>query len=237
MTKGGVCNLPNFEPLLLMMDHTGNFATQVAHLNTPELEVSSNDHAVGQVIDAVSHSPCWSSTAIFIIEDDSQNGPDHVDAHRSVGFIASPWVRSNSIVHTNYNTTSMLRTIEDILGVQPLGLQDATAEPMSDAFSTTPNLQPYSAIIPGDLCQSPVDPALVPGCSSPSARKSKAYRPLHAGAWWQHQSDANYLVWNAPDKNDASIYNTLLWNGIKGSTPYPSASAPSSARIDSDDAR
>jgi YVTN family beta-propeller protein len=236
MTKGGVCNMPSFEPVVLMMDHTGDFSTQVAHLNTPELEVSSNDHAVGQLIDAVSHSPCWSSTAVFVIEDDSQNGPDHVDAHRSPGFIASPWVRSNSIVHTNYNTTSMLRTIEDILGVEPLGLQDATAEPMSDAFTTRPNLQPYNVIIPGALCQAPVDPTLVPGCSKPSSLKSKAYRSLHAGTWWQHQSDENHLVWNAPDKNDPSIYNQLLWTGIMGDKPYPSETAPMSATRDPDDA-
>ena len=209
-------NLPTFEPLLLMMDHTGNFATQVAHLNTPELEVSSNDHAVGEVIDAVSHSPYWSSTAIFVIEDDSQNGDDHVDAHRSVAFIASPWVNSDSVVHTNYNTDSMLRTMEDIMGIAPLGLTDANAEPMSDAFTRTPNLQPYDAIIPGALCAAPVDPTLVPTCFNPSARKSPAYHSLHTGAWWQQQSDANHLVWNAPDRNDPALYNRLLWLGIKG---------------------
>ena len=237
MTKNGVCGMPSFEPLLLMMDHTGNFSTQVAKLNTPELEVSSNDHAVGQVIDALSHSPCWSSTAVFVIEDDSQNGPDHVDAHRSIAFVASPWVRTNSLVHTNYNTTSMLRTIEDILGVKPLGLQDSTAEPMSDVFTTTPNLQPYSTIVPGDLCQPPVDPTLVPACFNPAARKSKAYRPLHAGAWWQHQSDANHLVWNAPDKNNAAVYNRLLWAGVKGDAPYPGSDLRASADRDADDGR
>ena len=237
MTKNGVCNMPNFEPLLLMMDHTGDFATQAAHLNTPELEVSSNDHAVGQVIDAVSHSACWSSTAVFIIEDDSQNGPDHVDAHRSVAFIASPWVRTNAIVHTNYNTTSMLRTIEDLLGVQPLGLQDATAEPMSDVFATKPNLQPYNAIVPGDLCRSPVDPKLAPACFNPSARKSSAYRPLHAGAWWERQSQENHLVWNAPDRNDPAVYNKLLWTGIMGDKPYPAAAGSQEASRDSESSR
>jgi len=239
MTTAGVCAMPNFEPLLLMMDHTGSFKTQVAHLNTPELEVSSNDHAVGQVIDAVSNSPCWSSTAIFVIEDDSQNGPDHVDAHRSIAFVASPWVRPHSIVHTNYNTTSMLRTIEDILGVQPLGLQDATAEPMSDIFAMTPNLQPYTVIVPSDLCQAPVDPTLVPACSNPNALKSQAYRSAHSGTWWEQQSQANHLVWNGPDKNDASLYNRLLWTGIMGDKPYPPNAGASdfAGSRDSDDGK
>jgi DNA-binding beta-propeller fold protein YncE len=243
MTAKGVCNMPNFEPVVLMMDHTGAFynpATgtgNVAHLNTPELDQSSNDHALGELVEAVSKSPCWSSTAIFVIEDDSQNGPDHVDAHRSIGFIASPWVRSNSIVRTNYNTTSMLRTIEEILGVEPLGLEDATAEPMSDVFTTKPNLAQYKAIIPLDLCANGVDPTLVPGCSDPSALKSKAYRLQHAAGWWARQSDLNHLVWDGPDKNDPVVYNRILWNGVMGDKPYPNETAALGSTGDSDETK
>jgi YVTN family beta-propeller protein len=242
MTAKGVCSMPNFESLLLMMDHTGDYYNpmtgtgNVAHLETPDQEQSSNDHSVGLVIDALSHSPCWPSTAVFIIEDDSQNGPDHVDAHRSIGFVVSPWVRTNSLVHTNYNTTSMLRTIEDILGVEPLGLQDATAEPMSDVFTMQPNLQPYSMIIPGALCVPPVLSTLVPACFNPGARKSQPYIPLHAGAWWAQQSEADHLVWNGPDKNDPAVYNQLLWTGMMGDKPYPGEIGTSSATRDSDGA-
>lgn len=218
-------NLPSFEVLTLPMNHTGAYGTNVAHLNTPELDQSSNDHAVGQIVDAVSHSPYWKTTAIFITEDDAQDGPDHVDAHRSTAFVISPWVAHSSVVHTNYNTTSMLHTMEDLLGVNYLGFNDANAEPMSDAFTTTPDLQPYNAIIPGALCQPPVDPTLVPACFNPNALKSKAYRSLHAGAWWEEQSKINHLVWNGPDKNNASLYNRLLWEGVVGNSPDQGPSA------------
>lgn len=230
-------NLPSFEVLTLMMNHTGNYGTNVANLNTPELDQSSNDHAVGQLIDAVSHSPYWASTAIFITEDDAQDGPDHVDSHRSTAFVVSPYVAHNSVVHTNYNTDSMLHTMEDLLGVNYLGFNDANAEPMSDVFATQPDLQPYDAIIPGSLCLPPVDPTLVPACSSPNAKKSKAYRSLHNGAWWESQSRAHHMVWNGPDKNDSAISNRLLWEGVVGTTPpdeAPSADAPAH---DLDDAK
>jgi len=214
-------DLPSFEILTLMMNHTGDYGSNVAHLDTPELDQSSNDHAVGELVDAVSHSPYWASTAIFITEDDAQDGPDHVDSHRSTAFVISPWVAHNAVVHTNYNTDSMLHTMEDILGVNYLGFNDANAEPMSDVFAMTPNLQPYNVIIPGALCLPPVDPALVPGCHDPSVRKFNAYHSLHAGAWWEEESEARHLVWNGPDKNDSSLYNRLLWDGVVGDGRYP----------------
>jgi len=86
----------------------------------------------------------WKDTAIFVVEDDAQNGPDHVDAHRSTVFVASPYTDSGSVVHTMYNSTNVLRTIEDILGVNHLGLNDANAFPMSDVFIKEPNLSPMS---------------------------------------------------------------------------------------------
>ena len=113
---------------------------------------------------AVSHSPFWKDTAIFVIEDDSQDGPDHVDAHRSVVQVISAYTRPGAVVHTRYDTTSMLRTMEDILGISPLGLNDANARPMSDVFADTPDLRPYDAIVPGVLCGKPVDPTLAPSC-------------------------------------------------------------------------
>jgi YVTN family beta-propeller protein len=228
-------DLPSLEVLTIMMNHTGAYSSNVAHLNTPELDQSSNDHAVGELVDAVSHSKYWASTAIFITEDDAQDGPDHVDSHRSTAFVISPWVAHNSVVNTNYNTDSMLHTMEDILGVNYLGFNDANAESMSDVFATQPELQPYDVIIPGALCQPPVDPALVPTCYDPNARKSKAYRSLHAGAWWEAQSKANHLVWNGPDKNDAATYNRLLWKGVVGNQAYPDAVDTATPGADSGD--
>jgi YVTN family beta-propeller protein len=212
--------LPSFEFMTLMMDHTGDFSTNVGGLQTPTLDVSSNDHAIGELVDAVSHSPYWSSTAIFIEEDDAQAGQDHVDAHRQVGFVISPWTKHGAVIDTYYTSESILRTMEDLLGADHLGFNDANTPPMDDAFTKTPNLTPYSVIVPGDLCQPPVNPQLVPSCQS-SAKKSGTIRARHNGAWWQ--SHTRNLSFDGPDRNDALAYDKLLWHGLVGDRPYPSA--------------
>jgi YVTN family beta-propeller protein len=212
-------NLPSFEFMTLMLDHTGNFSTNVGNLDTPTLEVSSNDHAIGQVVAAVSHSPYWSSTAIFIEEDDAQAGQDHVDAHRQVGFVISPWTKHGAVIDQFYNSDSVLRTIEDLLGADHLGFNDANSPSMDDVFTKKPNLAPYTAIVPGDLCQPPVAQGLV-GCAK-GGPKSGTIRQRHDGAWWQART--RNLSFDGPDENDALAYDKLLWQGLVGDRPYPSA--------------
>jgi len=219
--KGG---LPNFEMVDFMEDHFGNFGSNVGHLENPLAEMASNDYAVGRLVEAVSNSPYWQSTAIFVVEDDAQNGPDHVDAHRSTIFIASPYVKSGAVVHTMYNSTNVLRTIEDILGVGHLGLNDANALPMSDVFVQQPNLQPYIAPIPGILCEPPVDPTLVPECNNPQGRPiTAAVKSLHDGAWWAQATKG--FNFKHPDMINSDLFNRVLWQGIMGDDkPYPGAS-------------
>jgi YVTN family beta-propeller protein len=216
-------DLPSFEMVDFMEDHFGNFGTNAANLENPLAQMASNDYAVGRLVEAVSNSPYWQSTAIFVVEDDAQNGPDHVDAHRSTVFIASPYVNSGSVVHTMYNSTSVLRTIEDILGVGHLGLNDANAVPMSDVFIQQPNLQPYIAPIPGILCEPPVDPALVPECKNPGNRPiTAAVKPLHDGAWWAQATKG--FNFKHPDMVNSDLFNRVLWKGIMGDDkPYPGA--------------
>jgi hypothetical protein len=214
--------MPNFEFMPIMMDHTGSFDTNVANLNAPELDVASNDHAIGQIVDAVSRSPYWASTAIFIFEDDSQAGSDHVDSHRSPGFVISPYTRHNSVVHTFYSTINIDRTIEDLLGMDHLGFNDANAASMDDVFALQPDLQPYNVLIPGSLCKPPVDQSLVPDCFNPAmqSRITRAITPLHNGRWWVNSTKK--LSFRHPDENDADSYNRLLWAGIVGErVPYP----------------
>jgi len=86
---------------------------------------------------------------IFVVENDAQDGPDHVDAHRSPGYVISAYTKRNSVVHTFYNTLNMIRTLEDLLGMNHLGMNDANSEPMADVFTTEPNLSPYTALLPG----------------------------------------------------------------------------------------
>ncbi len=214
-------NLPNFEVVDFMNDHFGNFTSNIAHLENPLAQMASNDYALGRLVEAVSNSQYWKDTAIFVLEDDAQNGPDHVDAHRSTVFIASPYTKGQSVIHTNYNSTNVLRTIEDILGVNYLGLNDANALPMSDVFSREPNLQPYVAPIPGILCEPPVDPTLVPECKNPAGRPiTVAVKPLHDGAWWAQATKG--FNFSHPDMVDSDLFNRILWNGIMGNDkPYP----------------
>jgi YVTN family beta-propeller protein len=223
-------NLPNFEMVDFMNDHFGNFSSNIAHLENPLAQMASNDYAVGRLVEAVSNSPYWKDTAIFVVEDDAQNGPDHVDAHRSTVFVISPYTKSGAVVHTNYNSVNVVRTIEDILGVNYLGLNDANAVPMSDVFIRQPNLQPYVAPIPGILCQPPVDPTLVPECNNPGNRPiTAAVKPLHDGAWWA-QATKGFNFKHA-DLVDSDLFNRVLWKGIMGDDkPYPGAGVQQAKR-------
>ena len=136
--------LPQFEYLWLPNDHT--FGSRPGKL-TPVALVAQNDYAVGTLVEKISHSQVWRSSAIFIIEDDSQDGADHVSDQRTTLYLASPYARGG-VIHDHYATTSVLRTIEIILGMPPLSTYDAMAVPMYGAFDSTLRLLPYQAVPP-----------------------------------------------------------------------------------------
>ncbi len=133
--------MPRLTIVRLGNDHTAG--TKKGE-RTPRAMVAENDVALGRLVEAISHSPFWKDTAIFVIEDDAQNGSDHVDAHRTVGFVISPYTRRKGLVDsTMYATVSLLRTMELILGLPPLSQHDAGATPMTNAFTDVPDLAPY----------------------------------------------------------------------------------------------
>ena len=132
--------LPNFMVMCLPEDHTAG--TRPGR-PTPKAAVASNDYGLGLIVERLSHSPYWPQTAIFVIEDDSQDGPDHVDARRTTGFVISPYVKRKTVDSTFYTTSSMLRTIELLLGLPPLSQFDAAAPPMYAALGDAPDLTPY----------------------------------------------------------------------------------------------
>ena len=138
--RGG--NLPALEIMRLPNDHTAY--TKTGFL-TPQAYVAQNDRAFGRIVDAVSHSPYWKSTAIFAIEDDAQNGPDHVDDQRTTFYLASPYA-SGGVHHTHYSSTAVLRTIELLLGLPPMSIYDAVAPPMYDAFDMRADMRPFSSV-------------------------------------------------------------------------------------------
>jgi YVTN family beta-propeller protein len=134
-------NLPNLMILWLPNDHTYG-TTPGKH--TPRAMVADNDLALGMIVDAVSHSKYWNETAIFVLEDDAQDGPDHIDCHRSPAFVISPWVKRGEADHTMYDTVSMLKTIELILGLPPMSQYDAVAVPMVNCFNDSLDPTPYN---------------------------------------------------------------------------------------------
>lgn len=210
-------NLPGLSLVRLMHDHTGNYSTAISGVNTPELDQADNDYAVGLLVQAVARSKNYShNTLIFVIEDDSQDGGDHVDAHRSIGFIVGPYVRQGYVDSKRYNTVSMLRTIEDILGTPHLNLNDAYAEPMADAFDLHQANWSYSAT-PSALLAGTTLP--IPSSAFDSATLRNPPRPLHDSTWWAAQTRGmDFLI---PDHLDTAKYNRILWQGTMGNKPYP----------------
>jgi len=135
--------LPRLNTLRFINDHTEGLS-KGAH--TPIAMVADNDLAVGQFIEYLSKSPVWKESAVFILEDDAQDGADHIDAHRSTAYVVSPYTRRNFVDSTPYTTNSMLRTIELILGLPPMSQHDAAATPMWRCFTNKPDFRPYKAI-------------------------------------------------------------------------------------------
>jgi YVTN family beta-propeller protein len=188
--------MPRLMVMRLGNDHT--FGTQPGKLSPFSL-VADNDVALGRLVEAVSKSRFWPSIAIFVLEDDAQNGPDHVDSHRSPAFVISPFVKHKLVDSTMYNTASMLRTMELILGLKPMTQFDAAAHPMSAAFQATPDLAPYVAEKP----RVPLDQRN-PKFSATAARSARL-----------DFSDADRI-------NDDEL-NDILWRAIKGAPAPPPA--------------
>ena len=136
-------NFPNFIILWLPNDHTSGtrFGSP-----TPEAQVADNDLALGQIVDAVSHSRFWTNTCIFAVEDDPQTGWDHVSGYRTTAYVASPYTKRGVTISTQYNQTSLLRTMELMLGLPPMNQMDATATPMFDCFTNTPDFTAFDAV-------------------------------------------------------------------------------------------
>jgi YVTN family beta-propeller protein len=136
--------LPNLSIVRFSNDHTSGLRSGVP---TPQFFVAENDYAVGRLVEEVSNSPYWKDTAIFVVEDDAQAGPDHVDAHRSPAFVISAYNRKGALIHDFHNTVSLIRTLEILLGIKPMNLLDSTAVPI-DIFQDSADLTPFQAILP-----------------------------------------------------------------------------------------
>jgi DNA-binding beta-propeller fold protein YncE len=187
--------VPNFMVMGLGEDHTQGTAPGAF---TPKAQVASNDLAIGKIVEAVSKSKVWSSFAIFIIEDDAQNGPDHIDSHRTVGLVISPYIKRGTVDSTMYSTVSMLRTMELLLGIPPLTQHDAAATPMYNSFAATPDLSAYQAR------NAEID------------IQSKNSANAYGAALAARMDFSDY------DRVDEQALNRILWHSIKGANvPMP----------------
>ncbi|MFH0801600.1 MAG: phosphoesterase [bacterium] len=212
--KAGGAELPSLSLVRFMHDHTGNFDTAIDGVNTPELMQADNDYAVALLVQKVANSRFANNTLIFVIEDDSQDGGDHVDSHRTVAFVAGACVKQRSLVSTQYNTIDYIRTIEEVLGLPPMNINDALARPMADIFNMTP--KPWSftaapaAILYGTKLPLPPKPAglIVP-------------KSTHDAKYWAEVTKGMDFTYE--DRFDFARYNRILWKGLMGNKPYPAA--------------
>ena len=209
-------NLPSLETVRLSHDHTGSFGTALAGVNTPDTQEADNDLAVGRVIAAVAHSPYASNTVIIITEDDSQDGPDHVDSHRATSYVVGPYVKKHAVVNTRYNQVSVLRTIEDILGTPHINLNTAYQRPMSDVFDIkSDGTWTYNAVASTILKTT----SLAMASTGVQYAEGPDILPRHDAAYWDKATRG--FDFSAEDRVPMDLMNEVMWDGLMDGKPYP----------------
>ena len=205
---------PALTLLRLSHDHFGDFKDAIDGVDTVETQMADNDYALGQVVETIANSRDRDSTLIFVIEDDAQNGADHVDARRSVAFVIGATVRQHALVSTRYTTVSILRTIEDVLGLPPLGLNDSLAMPMAELFDPTMTAWSYRATAAGALRSTklPILPDRY------AAQTVAVAAPPHTAAYWAEAMKGQDF--RTEDHLDSDAFNAALWRGL-GTGPQP----------------
>jgi DNA-binding beta-propeller fold protein YncE len=184
--------MPHFMTIRIGNDHTSGLS---ANKLSPKAQVADNDLALGMLIEGLSKSKFWAKTAVFVLEDDAQNGADHVDSHRSPVYVISPYTRRGTVDSTMYNTTSVLRTMELLLGLRPMTTYDASSTPMTRAFASMPRLDAYTAVKPAQALDE-----RNPGAGPLAARSAR-------------------MDWDEADEVDDNELNQILWLALKGGTP------------------
>jgi phospholipase C len=192
---------PELSIIALPNDHT---AGMYPGFPTPRAMVADNDLALGQIVEAITRSKFWENTVIFVTEDDSQSGWDHVSAYRTLGMVISPYSQSQTTLSTQYNQTSLVRTIEQILGLPPMNVMDATAMPMFDCFVSTPDNTSYSSV-PNLIPLNEMNPELstLKGKALYYAKKSMDPQFIHV------------------DRGEDQLLNRIIWYALKGKESYP----------------
>jgi YVTN family beta-propeller protein len=226
--------LPSLSLVRLMHDHTGNYTAgpggappaAIDGVNLPELQIADNDYAVGLLIQKISTSIYANNTLIFVIEDDAQDGGDHVDSHRTTAYVAGAYVKQGALVSTQYNTLDWVRTIEEVLGLPPMNLNDALARPMTDIFNTSPSPWTFTAT-PSAILYNTQLPL------PPKAAGLMVPKPTHNAKYWARATKG--MDFKDEDRVDPLDFNQILWKGLMGKKPYPSAPTGLDLRLNRED--
>lgn len=212
--------LPKLTFIRFPHEHFGNFSTAKFGVNTVETQMADNDYAMGLVIEKIANSPFKHNTLIFVLEDDAQNGGDHVDPHRSVAYIAGPYVKQGALVSENYTTVNLLHTMAEILGMKPMGLNDGLADFM-DVFDDKQTQWEYKAVVPEILYTTRLplpDPQTATAVDS--GKTECDTRPLRSASYWNDRMAGQNFA--TEDKLDEPRFNRALWAGLKSEAePYP----------------
>ena len=194
--------LPELMIVALPNDHTAGIRPGSP---TPRAMIADNDYALGRIVEAFSKSRFWENTVIFVVEDDSQSGWDHVSAYRTVAMVISPYSRLKRTIHTYYTQPCMVRTIEQMLGLPPMNIQDAIANPMADCFGTIRDKTPYQSL-PNNIPLDEMNPQIISLKGNARYFAEKSMLP----------------EFDRVDAGDDDLLNRILWFAAKGNTPYPS---------------
>jgi hypothetical protein len=208
--------MPELTIICLPNDHTSGTKP---HTPTPAAQVADNDLAFGQIVEAITQSQFWKDTCIFAIEDDPQSGWDHVNGYRTTAYVVSPYTPRHKVVHDNYNQTSLLRTMELILGLPPMNQMDATATAMQACFSDVPDYTPYTAV-----------PSKVP-----LDQMNPDTKAIHDPLQRKYAIASSKLPLKEADRCPEDLLNRIIWHAQKGSqAPYPSWAVQAASERDRD---
>jgi YVTN family beta-propeller protein len=223
--------LPSLSLVRISHDHTGNFGTALAGVNTPETQQADNDFAAGKLVDAVAHSPYAADTLIFITEDDAQDGPDHVDSHRTTTYLVGPYVKQGAVVSTHYSQVNVLRTIEDVLGTQHINLNTAFQKPMTKAFNIrSMGAWTYNATASTILLSTTLK--LAQGNEKVKFAQGPVIKPKHTAAYWERVTRG--FDFSDADRVSPQKYDRVLWKGLMGNKPYPRTATNTLNKVDND---
>ncbi len=206
-------DLPALSIVRLMHDHMGSFGTAIDEVDTPELQQADNDYAVAKLIEKVAKSPYKSDTLIFILEDDSQDGADHVDSHRSTGYVVGPYLKQGVVISEKYTTVNMLRTIEDILNIDHVDVLTASEKPMTKVFDLNQREWTFDAVPSTYLYNTKLP------LPNRFAKNKVVPKPTHDAAYWADKT--KQFDFTREDNIDPGKFNRIIWEGLHGDKPYP----------------